>query len=165
MVKPLILVLALLIAVEANCQGGDSKDFIDRLKASPARVILADNSLADPATVKIERVWEGNLCRSRLRNTCTTPLRVARMDLFDLEHGLAAEAPIYGEAFQMLGQTGGTVGHPEDWGSYADRSHYKLEESEGLRTVHGMLLLRPPGSGADPAGVFLLPPLRWPLLV
>jgi alpha-galactosidase len=141
--KPLIVVLALLIAVEANCQGGDSKDFIDRLKASPARVILADDSPADSATVKIERVWDGNVCRSRLRNTSNTPLRVARVDLFRLEHGFPGETPVYGEAFQMLGQTGGTLGHPEDWGSYADRSHYKLEEPEGLRTVHGMLLLRP----------------------
>ncbi len=45
----------------------------------------------------------------------------------------------------MLGQTGGTLAHPEDWGSYADRLHYKLEEPEGLRTAHGLLLLHPAG--------------------
>jgi len=45
----------------------------------------------------------------------------------------------------MLGQTGGTLAQPEDWGSYADRSHYRLDEPEGLRTVHGLLLLHPTG--------------------
>ena len=144
--KAIIAVFTLLVAAELGCGAGEAGDFINRLKTAPARVILANRSPADPGIAKVERVWEGNLCRCRLLNTGNTPLRLARIDLFDLAHGLAADTPIYGEAFQMLGQTGGTIGHPEDWGSYADRSHYKLAEPEGLRTVHGMMLLRPPGS-------------------
>ncbi len=70
-------------------------------------------------------------------------MRVARVDLFDFPHGLPGTTPLYAESFQMLGQIGGTLAAPLDWGSYADRSHYKLEEPEGLRTAHGMMLLRP----------------------
>ena len=145
--KPLIALLVLLAAPPLGGHAGDATEFINRLKAAPARVILSGNIPADSAAVKVERVWMGNICTSRLRNTANTAIRVARVDLFDLEHGLPPNTPIYGEAFQMLGQTGGTLGHPEDWGSYADRSHYKLEEPEGLRTTHGLLLLHPAASG------------------
>ena len=162
--KPLIAVLVLLAAAPSVSPASDAVGFINRLKAAPARVILASNTPADPAAVAIERLWNGNVCTSRLRNTATTPIRVARVDLFDLEHGLSPNTPIYGEAFQMLAQTGGTLGHPEDWGSYADRSHYKLEEPEGLRTAHGMLVLRP-AARSSPAGVHILPPFRRPLLL
>jgi alpha-galactosidase len=144
-VKPPIVLLALVAAAQLSCCAGDGTDFLRRLRTAPAKVVLWSNVPADPGTVKIERLWKGSLCRSRLRNTSSTTLRIARVDLFDLEHGLAPDTPMYGEAFQMLGQTGGTLAHPEDWGSYADRSHYKLEEPEGLRTVHGLLLLHPAG--------------------
>lgn len=123
---------------------GAAADLLGRLKAAPVAVRLADGTQANPAALKVERVWRDNVCASRLRNTGDRPARVARVDLFDFEHGLPGSTPVYGEAFQMLAQTGGTLAKPEDWGSYADRSHYKLEEPEGLRTAHGMLLLRPP---------------------
>jgi alpha-galactosidase len=144
--KDVITLLALLTAAGATCAAGEAVNFIERLKASPAKVILADETRADSTPVSVERVWSGAVCNPVLRNTGSQPVRVARVDLFELEHGLAADTPIYGEAFQMLGQTGGTLGHPEDWGSYADRLHYKLEEPQGLRTVHGMLLLHPAGA-------------------
>jgi alpha-galactosidase len=147
MKKSLIVLLVLLAAHPPSGHAGDATGFINRLKAAPARVILSGNIPADSAAVKVERVWKGGVCTSRLRNTANTPIRIARVDLFDLEHGLPPNTPIYGEAFQMLGQTGGTLGHPEDWGSYADRSHYKLEEPEGLRTTHGLLLLHPAAGG------------------
>ena len=144
--KPLMAMSVLLAAAPFRGDAADAADFIAQLKSAPAKVILAGNTPADPAAVKVERVWQGSLCTSRLRNTCAAPIRIARVDLFDLEHGLPPNTPIYGEAFQMLARTGGTLEHPEDWGSYADRSHYKLDEPEGLRTAHGMLLLRPASS-------------------
>jgi len=125
----------------------DNTSLVDRLKAAPASVRLAAGSTADAGTAKVERVWEGSICRSRLRNPGPTPLRVARVDLFDFAHGLPANTPLYGEAFQMLAQLGGTLEKPEDWGTYPDRSHYQLEEPDGLRTAHGMLLLHPADTG------------------
>ena len=45
----------------------------------------------------------------------------------------------------MLAQNGDTPANPADCGGYPDRIHYKLDEPEGLRTAHGMMLLRPAG--------------------
>src|ERR1039458_5374276 len=108
MKKPLIALLVLLAAPPPGGHAGDATDFINRLKAAPARVILAGNVSAAPTSVKVDRGWKGSVCRSRIHNTANTPIRVARVDLFYLEHGLPPNTPIYGEAFQMLGQTGGT---------------------------------------------------------
>ena len=136
-----IAVLTLTAATGLTCRASEVTDFLTRLKAAPAKVILADGTTADPAAVKVERIWKGDACQTRLRSTCKTALRVRRVDLFDLPHGLPPDTAVYGEGFQMLAQTGGTLERPEDWGSYPDRSHYKLEEPDGLRTAHGMLLL------------------------
>ena len=137
-----ITILVVLAVAQLICQGGEGRNFVRRLKAAPAKVILRNSASAAPDAVKIERVWKGDACHTRLRNTASAALRVARVDLFDLEHGLPPDTLIYAEASQMLGQTGGTLARPEDWGSYADRLHYKLDEPEGLRTGHGMLLLQ-----------------------
>jgi alpha-galactosidase len=141
-----IALLAMAAAAGLTCRASEAADFLARLKAAPARVILSNGSAADPAVVKVERIWKGDVCQPRLRSTCGKPLRVRRVDLFDLQHGLPPDTTIYGEAFQMLAQTGGTLQKPEDWGSYPDRSHYQLEEPDGLRTAHGLLLLRLAGS-------------------
>ena len=124
-------------------------DLVDRLRAAPAAVVLTNGAKADPTALKIERVWRGAVCGSRLRNAGPTPVRVARIHLFDLAHGLSGDTAFYAESFQMLAQNGGTLAQPEDWGSYSDRDHYKLDEPEGLRTTHGLMRLRP--ADGDPA--------------
>lgn len=118
---------------------------VDCIKTSSACAVLSDGTRADPAMVKIERVWKGNACTSRVRNTGQRVLRISRVDLFDCDHGLSGETPFYGESFQMLAQNGGTLAQPEDWGSNPDRTHYKLEEPEGLRTARNMMYVRPAG--------------------
>lgn len=143
------LFLALALASWSPCARGaaDNASLITRLKSAPARVHLVGDAAANATAAQVERVWDGAVCRSRLRNPGPTPLRVSRVDLFDFAHGLPGSTPIYGEAFQMLAQLGGTLAQPEDWGTYPDRSHYKLAEPDGLRTAHGMLLLHPADAG------------------
>jgi len=99
----------------------------------------------DPAApgLKLTLRWEGNLLRSQLRNAGREPVRVKEIVLLDL----ALEAPdtrLYAEGFQMLSQTGGTLGKPTDLGDYTDTKHYKMPQPEGARVVHGMLTLSPP---------------------
>src|SRR5687768_14808528 len=68
--------------------------------------------------LRLDRSWQGAVCRSVLTNTGTEPVRVKDIVLFDVRHGFAAEAPFYGEGFQMLTQNGGTVSKPLDLGNY-----------------------------------------------
>ena len=120
--------------------------WIQTLQASPASAVLVGGQMADSNAVVVTRAWNGAVCTSTVVNRGQTPVRLARVDLFDFNHGLPGSTPFYGEAFQMLAQNGGTLAAPEDWGSYSDRKHYLIEEPEGLRTVHGMMLLRPVGA-------------------
>lgn len=139
------LTLLLLLAEVTLSLGAVSAPTLnERLRDSAAAVRLDDGRVADAAAVKLERIWAGSVCHSRLRNTGTRILRVSRIDLFDFQHELPGSTPVYGEGFQMLAQIGGTLDNPQDWGSYPDRTHYKLEEPEGLRTAHGLLLLHQP---------------------
>jgi alpha-galactosidase len=112
------------------------------IRSNPgARVVLngADNS----GSIKLETRWRGNLCRLRLTNTGANAARVQEVILFEVAHGLNGDTPVYGEGFQMLSQTAGTLAHPRDVGSYTDRGHYRLPERPGFRTVYGMLMLSP----------------------
>jgi alpha-galactosidase len=124
---------------------GAELNFEQRLRQAAGSVRLTNGSQAEPGSVKLDRTWTGSVCHARLTNLGSQPIRISRVDLFDFPHGLPGSTPVYGEGFQMLAQLGGTLEAPQDWGSYPDRTHYKLEEPHGLRTAHGLLLLHPAG--------------------
>jgi alpha-galactosidase len=88
--------------------------------------------------LRLDRSWQGPVCRSVLENTGTESVRVKDIVLFDVRHGFEADAPFYGEGFQMLTQNGGTVSKPLDLGNYTDAKHYKLPEPEGARVAYGL---------------------------
>ena len=119
---------------------------LDTLKRAPSRVVTA-GGVAGTDHLRIERRWDGDLCRSRLVNTGREAARVNEVVLFDLAPGLAPETALYGEGFQMLSQTGGTLGRPLDLGDYTDAGHYKMPQPVGMRVVHGLLTLSPPRGG------------------
>lgn len=108
----------------------------------PARIVTTDPASPNQALV-LERSWKGDLCRPVLRNRGRTPVRIREVVLFDVPLPLPPDTPFYGEGFQMLSQTAGTLGQPRDVGSYSDRGHYRLPEPEGFRTVYGLMTLAP----------------------
>ena len=138
-----LLIVALYLGCVISGMAEIKPSLIQTLQASSASAILVGGNKADSNTVAVTRVWNGTVCTVSVVNRSPSPVRLARVDLFDFQHGLPGTTPFYGEAFQMLAQNGGTLAAPEDWGSYPDRKHYRLDEPEGLRTVHGMMLLRP----------------------
>lgn len=100
---------------------------------------------ADRDGLSLRHRWNGDRCRWTLSNTGSKPVRVQEVVLFDVAHALPGETPVYAEGFQMLSQTAGTLAKPQDVGSYTDRSHYRLPEPAGFRTVYGMMMLSPEG--------------------
>ena len=66
--------------------------------------------------------------------------------LFDVSHSLPPQTGLYGEGFQMLSQTGGTLGEPKDLGGYTDAKHYRMPQPQGARVVYGLMTLSPPGA-------------------
>jgi alpha-galactosidase len=107
---------------------------------APSTVVPADDSLA-VNRVKVIRQWAGSLCRSRLKNEGDKSVRVKEAVLFDLTLPMPADTRLYGEGFQMLSQTGGTLGQPFDLGNYTDAKHYKLPAPDGARAFYGLLTL------------------------
>lgn len=116
---------------------------IAKLHQANSRVILADGTTAPSSAVVIGREWNKELCQLSVKNVSAKPLTIREVVVFNVQHGLAGTTPVYGEGFQMLSQTGGTLDKPEDWGDYTDRNHYKIPEPDSLRTVYGMLTMQP----------------------
>lgn len=103
---------------------------------------------ADPAfpdTLLQTRQWEGPLCRVRLDNTGKQSEAVHHWRLFEGDLGLAPDAAIYGEGFQMLAQTGGRWNAPEHLGRCPDASVYRITADHGYHTVHNLLLVAQEG--------------------
>jgi alpha-galactosidase len=134
-----------LLLLAAAARGGEEdRVTLDTVKRATGAVRLAGGVPA-PGTVRLERNWEGPVCRARLRNTRGAPVRIAEVLLASIPHRLPPETRLYGEGFQMLSQTGGTLGQPVALGNYTDVQHYRLAQPEGAVTVYGLLTLAPPG--------------------
>jgi alpha-galactosidase len=93
--------------------------------------------------IKVVRVWNGDFCRVKLVNRGQRAVRLKEVVLAEATLDLPAETHLYGESFQMLSQTGGTVGQPEDLG-YSELKHYRIPQPESARALSGMLTLSPP---------------------
>jgi alpha-galactosidase len=114
------------------------------LRASRAYAVAEGNA----AAVRVTRDWTGDICRSRVVNTGREAVRVREVVLFDLDLGLPESTRLYGESFQMLSQSGGTLGAPIDLGSYTDAKHYKIPMPAGTQTYFGAMTLFPPSASA-----------------
>jgi len=97
----------------------------------------------DMSRVKVERRWKGSVCESRIVNRGTRPVRVKEVVLFEHSLSFPATTRLYGEGFQMLSQTGGTLGQPADLGNYTDAKHYKLAAPPGAKAFYGMIMMSP----------------------
>jgi alpha-galactosidase len=113
---------------------------------SPGRVV-GEGGAEAPAQVRLVREWRGAVCRSRVVNRGRAGVRLKEVVLFDIAHRLPPETRLYGEGFQMLSQTGGTLGQPVNLSQYTDAGHYKLPAPAGARAFYGMMTLAPPQGG------------------
>jgi alpha-galactosidase len=112
------------------------------LRHAPGRVVTADGG--DVSRVRLVREWDGPRCHARVRNAGRSAVAVAEVVLFDVPHSLPPETAIYGEGFQMLSQTGGTVGRPADLGDYTDAKHYRMPQPAEATVTYNLLALAPP---------------------
>jgi alpha-galactosidase len=91
--------------------------------------------------VRVNRRWIGPICKSELVNHGREAVKIKEVVLFDLRPNLPATTRLYGEGFQMLSQTGGTLGEPLDLGNYTDAKHYRMPAPSGARAFYGMMML------------------------
>ena len=91
--------------------------------------------------IRLDRRWTGTFCSPKLTNTGKTPVRIKEVVLFEIPHRLSPETRLYGEGFQMLSQTGGTIAETIDYGSHTDAKHYKMPIPSDARAFYGMMTL------------------------
>jgi alpha-galactosidase len=113
------------------------------LKGARGRVVDAGGSSA--ASVRLTHEWDGPRCRARVKNAGRSAVAVAEVVLFDVAHALPPETKVYGEGFQMLSQTGGTIGQPADLGDYTDAKHYRMPQPADATVAYNLLEVTPPG--------------------
>ena len=102
-------------------------------------VPLRDDANVD--SLKLSRRWFGPICKSELVNRGRQPVQIKEVVLFDIRPNLPPSTRLYGEGFQMLSQTGGTLGQPQDLGNYTDAKHYRMPMAKGASTFYGMMML------------------------
>jgi alpha-galactosidase len=111
------------------------------VKRAPGRVVPMDPNAAG---VELRRDWKDGFCTSRVINRADHGIRIREVVLFSFPHNLPPETRLYGESFQMLSQTSGTLGQPVDLG-YSEVKHYRIPQPAGVTAVTGLLTLSPPG--------------------
>jgi alpha-galactosidase len=110
------------------------------IRKAPYRVVGGPGADA----LVVTRTWSDPTmtCESRLANPTDRPVVVQEVVLFEVDLRTVPDtALLYGEGFQMLSQTAGTVGAPIDAGSYTDSGHYKLPATAGARTFYGLMTI------------------------
>ena len=115
---------------------------LDTLKRSQVRAVSTSGDALP--SVLVLREWDGTVCRSRVVNRGAAAARLTEVILFDIDVQLPESTHLYGEGFQMLSQTAGTLGAPEDLSQYTDAKHYKLPAPQGTRVYYGLLTLTSP---------------------
>jgi alpha-galactosidase len=98
--------------------------------------------------------WTGSLCRARVVNRTSAAVRIREVVLFDVELNLAAATGLYGEGFQMLTQTAGTLAAPVALSQYTDEKHYRIPTGDATAAYYGLLTLTPPGAADTQAFAF-----------
>jgi alpha-galactosidase len=96
--------------------------------------------------VEITNDRDGAFSRSRIVNRTTSTVAIKEVVPLDVRVTPSPDAALYGEGFQMLSQTGGTVGAPVDFSQYTDAKHYRIREVDGARAFYGLVTLTPPGA-------------------
>ncbi|HZQ92444.1 MAG TPA: glycoside hydrolase family 36 protein [Terriglobales bacterium] len=112
-------------------------------RADQGKVVPLD-AAANVDKIVLVRRWRGDVLTSQVVNRSKQPVRIREIVLASAQHGMPAEARLYGESFQMLSQTSGTLARPEDMG-YSERKHYRIPQPEDATSIFSLLMLTPPG--------------------
>ena len=123
---------------------GPADQFLQALKNSKAIAITAGGQPAS-STIQITRTWNGDFCTTRITNTGSTPVNIREVILAQAGKVLSPATPFYGEGFQMLTQTNGTLEKPQVLGNYTDHGHYRIPQPAGYLAVYNLLRLYPSG--------------------
>jgi alpha-galactosidase len=120
-------------------QPADRLPTLPDIRKAPYRVVGSEGA----ANLVVTREWsDRNVCRSRISNPTSRAVAVKEIVLFEISLSTTpANSLLYGEGFQMLTQTAGTIAAPANAGSYTDAAHYKIPNAIGATTFYGLMTI------------------------
>ncbi|MFL5627310.1 MAG: glycoside hydrolase family 36 protein [Ktedonobacteraceae bacterium] len=116
---------------------------LETLQRSQAIVRLCDGRHAGIETISISKAWHGERCRTKVTNHSQDTIHIQEVVLFSGPLTLDLATAFYGEGFQMLSQTAGTLGAPLNIGAFTDHGHYKISQQPGTLTAYNLVTLSP----------------------
>src|SRR5579884_4281633 len=117
---------------------------ISKLQTAQTFARLYNDMIAAETQIEVNRIWDGNICRSVVTNRGTEAVRLREVVLFAGRLDLAPTTAIYGEAYQTLSQTIGTLANPVNVSRYSDHEHYRMPSTPGMITVYNTVVLSVP---------------------
>lgn len=114
----------------------------NHLRRNPGMVVPWDPS-ENLSGIHLALEWKGDLCRCTVTNRSHRPVRIKEVVLFEVKHDLPGNTALYGESFQMLSQTAGTLDHPIDLGDN-EAKHYRIPQPADATVVTGLVTMTPP---------------------
>src|SRR5262245_13213419 len=104
---------------------------------------LAGVQVTGGGALAIERDRQGAFVWPRLVNRGRTPIVVNDVVVFEEPLTVPLSSALYGEGFQMLTQTAGTLANRIDLSQYTDARHYRIPGSTGA--YYGLMTITPDG--------------------
>jgi len=130
-------------AVLGRSRSRQSNSLDQVIANAPWQVVPVDEQIS-VSEVRLLRRWLGSNCSSSLVNHGSKSVAIKEVVLFQIPLRLPAETALYGEGFQMLSQTAGTIAQPVNLSQYTDAQHYKLPAPANTRVFYGLTALSPP---------------------
>src|SRR5262249_4493749 len=123
---------------------GNANELAGRLRSSRGRIVSVVPGDGAEKRIELARFWDSDSCRVNLVNRGHRAVRIKEVVVCETSHHLPEETRLYGESFQMLSQTAGTLGHPLDLG-YSEVAHYRIPQPPDALAASGLLTLSAPG--------------------
>jgi len=117
------------------------QSLISQIKAFQGYAVAASPVQATP--LRLTQQWSNNSCQWQLNNSASHSIKIKEIVLFDGQLTLSDDCGFYGEGFQMLAQTAGTISAPQAIGRCPDSSHYRLPSEQGFASSYNYILLSP----------------------
>ncbi|HZR40224.1 MAG TPA: glycoside hydrolase family 36 protein [Ktedonobacteraceae bacterium] len=114
---------------------------VTTLQTAQGFVRLADGGTDEAERIVLKKVWRGEVCHTTVMNQGQKAVRVQEIVLFSGYSALTPNTAFYGEGYQMLSQTAGTLEAPVDVGRYTDHKHYRMPQTPDMLTAYSMVTL------------------------
>lgn len=115
------------------------QSIISQIKSFQGVALTTHSLQFSPLLVNTQ--WTDSCCTWQLKNSARHAIAIKEIVLFDGVLALPDDALFYGEGFQMLAQTSGTIADPIAIGRCPDLSHYRLPSDQGERRSYNYIVL------------------------